>query len=205
MTPPAAARTSIDEALTYLADEPAVWVRDAAVAEETVVLNARLPSLDDIAALVRTESDGDAESESRGLEAFREEFSTLMASEDLGHVRRVVVLVDDLDRCLPDTVVETLETICLFLAVPKMAFVIAADEQRVAEAIRRRYSGGSGEYPEEPAKPYLHKIVQTTIPLPSLSRFDTEAYLLLLLNRPGSDGGSGYWFPTPAGSGCGAA
>ncbi len=25
------------------------------------------------------------------------------------------------------------------------------------------------------------------------------------LNRPGSDGGSGYWFPTPAGSGCGAA
>ncbi|MCZ7537268.1 MAG: KAP family NTPase [Acidimicrobiia bacterium] len=92
----------------------------------------------------------------------------------------MVVLVDDLDRCLPDTVVETLETIRLFLAVPTMAFVIAADEDRVAEAIRQRYPGGANDDPEEPAKLYLHKIVQTTIPLPSLSRFDTEAYLLLL-------------------------
>lgn len=155
------------------------WAKAIKVAAKAS-LAFQLPSLDDITDLVRTEPDGDAESEPRGLEAFREEFSTLMASEDLGHVRRVVVLVDDLDRCLPDTVVETLETIRLFLAVPKMAFVIAADEARVAEAIRQRYPGGSGEDPEEPAKLYLHKIVQTTIPLPSLSRFDTEAYLLLL-------------------------
>lgn len=155
------------------------WAKAIKVAAKAS-LAFQLPSLDDITDLVRTEPDGDAESEPRGLEAFREEFSTLMASEDLGHVRRVVVLVDDLDRCLPDTVVETLETIRLFLAVPKMAFVIAADEERVAEAIRHRYPGGSGEDPEEPAKLYLHKIVQTTIPLPSLSRFDTEAYLLLL-------------------------
>lgn len=155
------------------------WAKAIKVAAKAS-LAFQLPSLDDITDLVRTEPDGDAESEPRGLEAFREEFSTLMASADLGHVRRVVVLVDDLDRCLPDTVVETLETIRLFLAVPKMAFVIAADEERVAEAIRQRYPGGSGEEAEEPAKLYLHKIVQTTIPLPSLSRFDTEAYLLLL-------------------------
>ncbi len=40
---------------------------------------------------------------------------------------------------------------------------------------------------EEPAKLYLHKIVQTTIPLPVLSRFDTEAYLLLLQVLPQVD------------------
>jgi len=141
----------------------------------------QLPSVDELTDLVRIDADGDdGKTEPRGLEAFRDEFTTLMASDDLGHVRRVVVLVDDLDRCLPDTVVETLETIRLFLAVPTMAFVIAADEDRVAEAIRQRYPGGANEDPEEPAKLYLHKIVQTTIPLPSLSRFDTEAYLLLL-------------------------
>ncbi|MCZ7537980.1 MAG: KAP family NTPase [Acidimicrobiia bacterium] len=128
---------------------------------------------------MRTDADDAADSEPRGLEAFRDEFSRLMGSEDLRDVRRVVVLVDDLDRCLPDTVVETLETIRLFLAVPKMAFVIAADEDRVAEAIRQRYPGAADDR-EEPARLYLHKIVQTTIPLPSLSRFDTEAYLLLL-------------------------
>ena len=32
-----------------------------------------------------------------------------------------------------------------------------------------------------------------------------KANLDITLNRPGSDGGSGYWFPTPAGSACGAA
>lgn len=34
--------------------------------------------------------------------------------------------------------------------------------------------------PEPPSKLYLHKIVQTTVPLPALGAFDTEAYVLLL-------------------------
>lgn len=95
------------------------------------------------------------------------------------------MLVDDLDRCLPETVIESLEAIRLFLAVPKMSFVIAADEERVADAIRTRFrdTGVSAEAAadaEEPAKLYLHKIVQTTIPLPGLSRFDTQSFLVLL-------------------------
>lgn len=49
-----------------------------------------------------------------------------------------MVLVDDLDRSLPDTVVETPEAIKLFLSVKKMAFVFAADEENVASAIGRR-------------------------------------------------------------------
>ena len=120
---------------------------------------------------------------------FRKDFAELLADERLSHLRRVVVLVDDLDRCLPDTVVDTLETMRLFLSVPKMSFVIAADEDRVADALRDRYpeDNGSAEDTEKPARLYLHKIVQTTLRLPALSRFDTEAYLLLLLlqNRDG--------------------
>jgi hypothetical protein len=113
-----------------------------------------------------------------------------MASSELAHVRRVAVLVDDLDRCLVDTVVETLEAIRLFLSVNGIAFVIAADEERVADAIRtklpvwtmpkERPGGPDALPPEEPSKLYLHKIVQTTVPLPALGAFDTEAYLLLL-------------------------
>ena len=66
-----------------------------------------------------------------------------------------------------------------------MSFVIAADEDRVADAIRTRLADTGappekGDENEEPAKLYLHKIVQTTIPLPALSRFDTQAFLLLL-------------------------
>ena len=131
---------------------------------------------------------------SRGTwDEFRQDFANLLANEQLDHVGRVVVLVDDLDRCLSDTVVDTLETMRLFLSVPKMSFVIAADESRVAEALMERYpaANGSAEDAEEPARLYLHKIVQTTLRLPALSRFDTEAYLLLLLLQ-NKVGGSAY-------------
>lgn len=155
----------------------------------TSSLMLQIPSVGSIVDLVKP-ADGD-EDESRGLEAFRDEFAELMASEDLKHLRAVVVLVDDLDRCLPETVVDSLEAIRLFLAVPKMSFVIAADEERVADAIRTRF-GSSGVPDDEddrhdPATLYLHKIVQTTIPLPALSHFDTQAYLLLLQLQSATD------------------
>ncbi len=142
----------------------------------------QLPRIDDLTDLINSE-DEEGRPEPRNLDEFRAEFAKLLADVHLGHLRRVVVLVDDLDRCLPDTVVETLETMRLFLSVPKMSFVIAADEDRVADALRDRYDRANGPNgdAEEPARLYLHKIVQTTLRLPTLSRFDTEAYLLLLL------------------------
>lgn len=163
------------------------WAKAIKLAAKTS-LALQIPSFDDLTDLVK-DSDGDSDEDRapRGLEGFRSEFSELMESDELSHIRRVVVLVDDLDRCLDETIIETLEAIRLFLAVPKMSFVIAADEDRVAEAIRTRFpkSDGSadsadGIWTEEPAKLYLHKIVQTTLPLPALSRFDTQAFLLLL-------------------------
>lgn len=149
----------------------------------TSSLTLQIPDFDKLVELVKPK-EGNEEAV-RGLEEFRDEFAQLIGSDDLKHISAVVVLVDDLDRCLPETVVESLEAMRLFLAVPKMSFVIAADEERVADAIRTRFK--STGHPEEsdddhqdPATLYLHKIVQTTIPLPALSHFDTQAYLLLL-------------------------
>ena len=161
------------------------WARAMTLAAKSSLL-MQIPSISDITDLVK-DPEGDSGDQARGLESFRSEFKELMESLELGHIKRVVVLVDDLDRCLPPTVIETLEGIRLFLAVPKMSFVIAADEDRVADAIRTRYEKPGGpaersaaEMEEEPARLYLHKIVHTTVPLPALSRFDTEAYLFLL-------------------------
>lgn len=155
------------------------WARALRIAAKGA-LAFQVPSFDDVINIVRP-AEGTSTA-APGLDAFRSEFQQLLDSEELSNVRRVVVLVDDLDRCLPETVIETLEAIRLFLAVPKMSFVLAADEQRVAEAIRTRFEEyvPSDEAPEEPASLYLHKIVQTTVPIPALSRFDTEAYLVLL-------------------------
>lgn len=167
------------------------WAKAVKMAAKTS-LALQIPSFDDLSGLVREKSTEpeDADGEPRGLAGFKSDFASLMGSKELSHVRRVAVLVDDLDRCLVDTVVETLEAIRLFLSVEGIAFVIAADEERVADAIRtklpvwampkERPGGPDALPPEEPAKLYLHKIVQTTVPLPALGAFDTEAYLLLL-------------------------
>jgi predicted KAP-like P-loop ATPase len=112
------------------------------------------------------------------LQGFRRQFAELMASADLKPLERVVVLVDDLDRSLPDTVVETLEAIKLFLSVRKMAFVIAADEDNVANAIGRRLATTGQPIT---ARLYLEKIVQIPVRVPALSKEQTEEYLALLM------------------------
>jgi KAP family P-loop domain len=112
------------------------------------------------------------------LQGFRAQFEEAMASDDLMPLTRVVVLVDDLDRSLPDTVVETLEAIKLFLSVKKMAFVIAADEDNVANAIGRRLQT-TGQ--PTTSRQYLEKIVQVPVRVPSLAKEQTEEYLALLM------------------------
>lgn len=67
---------------------------------------------------------------------FRNSFKSLI--EATGR-KRIVVLIDDLDRCLPEHIIENLEAIKLFLNVEKTAFVIAADQSIVSEAIKKQY------------------------------------------------------------------
>lgn len=162
------------------------WGKALQVAAKSSI-TMTLPDLDSLLALVKPKPDEDDPEPISDMVEFRKEFALLLESDGLKHIRNVVILVDDLDRCLPPTVVATLETIRLFLAVPKMSFVIAADEVRIAEAIATHFpqtnSTDVGE--ESPSKLYLHKIVQTSVPVPALSDFDTEAYLVLLQVKSG--------------------
>ncbi|MGV7756186.1 KAP family P-loop NTPase fold protein, partial [Mycobacterium kansasii] len=92
----------------------------------------------------------------RSMAGFKDQFATLI--DGLPSVQRVVVLVDDLDRCLPPAVMATLEAIKLFLAVPKMVFVIAADQEMVRESIAA--SLGETNRSNAFAVRYLEKIIQ---------------------------------------------
>jgi predicted KAP-like P-loop ATPase len=68
---------------------------------------------------------------------FRSRFAALVKS--LEHVAAVVVFIDDLDRCLPETVVDTFEAIRLLLGAPRTAFVVAANQKIVESAVDARY------------------------------------------------------------------
>lgn len=63
-------------------------------------------------------------------------FSELSASG----VTRIVVFVDDLDRCLPSNALDMLESMKLFFDLPGFVFVVGLDEDVVERAIRAKFS-----------------------------------------------------------------
>ncbi|MDR5797978.1 P-loop NTPase fold protein [Caballeronia sp. LZ008] len=113
------------------------------------------------------------------IHAFRTEFSELI---DAAEVDRLIVIVDDLDRCLPKTAIATLEAIRLFLMVPKTAFVIGADELMIEYAVKEHFpdlppSSGPVGY----ARNYLEKLIQVPFRVPALGLAETRVYITLLL------------------------
>lgn len=108
---------------------------------------------------------------------FKEEFAKTLSDEEIDNV---VVLIDDLDRCQPDSIIETLEAIKLFLSVPKMSFIVAADENVIQYAIRKKYPP-VGNYAVNLDREYIEKIIQLPIYIPELSAKDIENYLLFLV------------------------
>jgi GTPase SAR1 family protein len=115
----------------------------------------------------------------RSIREFREEFAELLKQTD---VKTLVVLIDDLDRCMPDTIIETLEAIKLFLFVPRTAFIIGADERLVRYAVRRRFPELPGEKVEV-GQDYLEKLVQYPVRVPPLGRAEIETYINLLFTK----------------------
>lgn len=107
---------------------------------------------------------------------FRHDFEAILKDLEL---EALVVFIDDLDRCLPPAILDTLEAIRLFLAVDKTVFVIGADMRIIRHAIATRYP----ELPNqqlEIGRDYLEKIVQIPLYIPPLNAAEAEAYLNLL-------------------------
>lgn len=114
----------------------------------------------------------------KSIREFREDFEKLIVESK---IEKLVVSIDDLDRCLPDTVIETLEAIRLFLFVPNTVFIVAADERLVEYAVTKRFpvlpSGNNLDVGRE----YLEKMVQIPIRVPPLNPLDLRAYMNLLM------------------------
>lgn len=110
---------------------------------------------------------------------FRKAFDKLL--KDAG-IKQLVVLVDDLDRCLPDTAIETLEAIRLFVFTSGTAFVIAADEAMIEYAVRKHFPDlPDTTGPRDYARNYLEKLIQIPFRIPALGETETRIYVTLLL------------------------
>ncbi|MBS1573532.1 MAG: NTPase [Bacteroidetes bacterium] len=115
---------------------------------------------------------------------FREDFNEMIEKSG---IQKLVVIIDDLDRCTPDRLIENLEAIKLFLNVEKTAFIIGADPRIVRFAIEHRYKTDNIENSSDPdsrnkriVSDYLEKLIQIPYYLPKLTDNEVETYLTLL-------------------------
>ena len=111
---------------------------------------------------------------------FRKDFEDLIIKSKQG---KIVVLIDDLDRCLPRHIIENLEAIKLFLDVPKTAFVVAADNFIVSNAIKSEYKdiiAAAGAGGRSIGDAYMEKFIQLPYKIPALSPKEVETYVTLL-------------------------
>ena len=110
------------------------------------------------------------------IREFQDGFEELLKETDIS---RLIVYVDELDRCSPDTILDTLEAIRLFIFRGKVAFVIGADERHIQYAVKRKFEDIQGiEY--DIGKEYLEKLIQYPIKIPRLNAREVEFYIACL-------------------------
>lgn len=113
----------------------------------------------------------------QNIRVFRGEFEKMMSDSKLDNL---IIIIDDLDRCSPERIIETLEAIRLFLAVKKTTFIIAIDEDVVSYAVQSKYPK-IDDATLNISKDYIEKIIQMPIRIPELSENDVKNYLKLLI------------------------
>ena len=100
------------------------------------------------------------------MAGFRETLEKLAAKQ------KVVIVVDELDRCRPDYALNLLEVIKHFFDVPNVHFVLGVNLKELANSVRARYGAASD------ADRYLQKFVTVSTPLIPRNRRLSRSQLL---------------------------
>lgn len=106
------------------------------------------------------------------IDAFRKEFGELLR----GLNTTLILFIDNLDRCLPDVAIGTLEAVRLFLFMPQTAFVIAADEDMIRHSVAKHFRDPNVAH----VRDYLDKVIQVPLRVPQVGVEDLRAYMYSL-------------------------
>jgi predicted KAP-like P-loop ATPase len=90
---------------------------------------------------------------------------------------RVVLYIDDLDRCPPNKVVEVLEAVQLLVKTSLFIVVLSIDDRYIARALEEVYKGVLKRRGKPSGIDYLEKIVQITYRMRSISPSNVKNYL----------------------------
>lgn len=116
------------------------------------------------------------------LDRFSSDFQNIV--NQIGSGKPLVVIIDDLDRCLPEKSLQVLEAIKLFLDVKNCVFLLAVDREVIERAIATKYKDTiemlkNDRVPISRAatflgENYFEKIIQLPFSLPPVSEENIE-------------------------------
>ena len=96
----------------------------------------------------------------------------------LSSERKLVVAIDDVDRCLPEQGLEVFEAIKLFLDIPNTVFLVAMDQGILQHALDLRYKQNSGDSRRITAEIYAEKMIDLFFPIPTPSVSSFKNYVM---------------------------
>ena len=101
--------------------------------------------------------------------------------KDLAHRNRgrLIVFVDELDRCRPDYALDVLETVRHLFDVPGVCVVLATNREALDQSVRSLYG------PAQDGERYMRRFVDQAVRLPDLSDDQITAYLRHLYEETG--------------------
>ncbi len=91
---------------------------------------------------------------------------------DFCQQKKTILLIDELDRCLPEYQIKVLESLYHMFDIPNLIVVIALDKGQLEESIRNKF----GEYTDTYG--YLSKFIQYEIDLPCESAYEYAKALM---------------------------
>ena len=117
------------------------------------------------------------------LDSYARDLATLSTPKKDESNFKFVIIIDDLDRCLPETAISILESIKNFLAVQNCIFVFGLNSDVIYQGIRLKYKGA-----EVNGREYLEKILNYSFYVPDpeltfISSFATGQLEQLVLDE----------------------
>lgn len=94
----------------------------------------------------------------------------LTKQKKLSSSARLIVFIDDLDRCEEKNAVALLEAIKLYLGTRRCVFILGVDDCAIGDALKRHWQGRS----EDSNREYLEKLFQATVPVPQPVKADLQ-------------------------------
>jgi hypothetical protein len=104
-----------------------------------------------------------------------------LRTNDKGY--RIVIFIDDLDRCTPERALEVLESIKSFFDIEGIVYVVGMDSETINSLVKKKY----GEDSAVKGLDYMQKIVQLPFQIPTWHKEDISDFLDHIINKDLAD------------------